>query len=106
MTTHQDPGIYLIVEFNWPESITKEIGQGAKNLHDVVEKSDWISESVAASGGIGAGPSSIWVFNLKNYSALDRLLKDREDPVSQAYYTFFSNMVDVTDSVREAVLWL
>jgi hypothetical protein len=48
MTTHQDPGIYLIVEFNWPESITKEIGQGAKNLHDVVEKSDWISESVAA----------------------------------------------------------
>ena len=106
MATQQDPGIYLIVEFNWPAKITKEIGASAKALHEAVTASDWIDDPVAASGGLGGGPSSIWVFHLPDYAALDRLFKDREDPVSQAYYAFFSNMQDVEDSVREAVLWL
>jgi len=61
---------------------------------------------VAASNGVGAGPSSIWVLWLESYASLDRLLKDSGDPVAQAYSAFFSEMVDVRSSVREEVAFL
>lgn len=96
-------GIYLIVEFDWPRPFSPEDGKNARKLHDVLQGKEWIREVVAASGGIGEGPSSVWVFWLRNYAALDRLLHDQDDPVSQAYHAFFSKMPVVIDKIREQV---
>jgi hypothetical protein len=97
------PGIYLIVEFDWPQPFDPEHGKLARALHDVVQDKDWIRESVSASGGVGGRRSSVWVFWLENYAALDRLLKDRDDPVSKAYLAFFPKMAAIEDWVREEV---
>jgi hypothetical protein len=97
------PGIYLAVQFNWPDEFKPGFGEAAKSLHRAVVASEWIEETVAASGGIGAGPSSMWIFKLENYGSLDRLLHDRDDPVSEAYVKFFSLMRDVEEIIREEV---
>ena len=99
-------GIYLIVEFEWPQPFTQEHGQNARKLHDVVQDKEWIQEVVAASSGIGDGPPSIWIFWLPDYAALDRLFHDKEDPVRQAYLAFFSQMPVVHDKIREKVAFL
>ncbi|WP_420643224.1 hypothetical protein [Candidatus Leptofilum sp.] len=96
-------GIYLIVEFEWPRPFSQEHAQNARKLHDVLQGKDWIKEVVAASGGIGDGPPSVWILWLRNYAALDRLLHAQEDPVSQAYNLFFSQMPVVKDKIREQV---
>jgi hypothetical protein len=100
------PGIYLIVEFDWPQPFEQEHAKLARALHDAVQGRDWIKETAAASGGIGGRRSSLWVFRLESYAALDRLFKDREDPVSQAYLAFFSKMATVEDWVREEVVFV
>lgn len=105
MSEH-DVGIYLIVEFEWPRPFAQEHGQNARKLHDIVQDKDWIKEVVAASGGLGDGPPSIWIFWLPNYAALDRLLGSTDDPVSQAYRAFFSNMPVVKDKIREEVAFI
>ena len=108
MTDDKKPGIYLIVEFVWPppDLYTAEHGQLARKLHDVVQGKDWIKEVVAASGGVGDGMPSVWIFWLQNYAALDRLmLGEEEDEVSEAYAEFFSRMPRVTDKVRHEVLF-
>ena len=105
MTT-PDVGIYLIVEFEWPRPFTPDHGKNARHLHDIVQDKSWIKEVVAASGGVGEGPPSIWVFWLPDYAALDRLFKDQEDPVSQAYRTFFNDMPVVKDKIREEVAFI
>ena len=99
-------GIYLIVEFEWPRPFSQEQAQNARKLHDVVQDKDWIKEVVAASGGLGDGPPSIWIFWLPDYAALDRLLRVQEDPVSQAYTAFFGQMAVVKDKIREEVAFL
>lgn len=99
-------GIYLIVEFEWPRPFSQEHAQNARQLHDVVQGKEWIKEVVAASGGLGDGPPSIWVFWLQNYAALDRLFHDQENSVSQAYTTFFNQMPLVKDKIREEVAFL
>lgn len=99
-------GIYLIVEFEWPRPFSQEHAQNARKLHDVLQDKDWIQEVVAASGGIGDGPPSVWIFWLPDYAALDRLFHDKEDPVSQAYSAFFSQMPVVHDKLREKVAFL
>ena len=99
-------GIYLIIEFDWPRPFAQEHAQKARHLHDVLQEKAWIKEIVAASGGIGQGPASLWIFWLPNYAALDRLLRERDDPVHQAYTAFFSEMSLVKDKVREQVLFL
>lgn len=104
--SEQTVGIYLIVEFAWPRPFSQEHAQNARKLHDVVQNKDWIKEVVAASGGVGDGPPSIWIFWLPNYAALDRLFNDRDDPVSQAYLAFFSQMATVKDKIREQVAFL
>jgi hypothetical protein len=106
MTASATPGIYLCVDFDWPQPFQPEYGQKAKKLHDAVQDRNWIREVVAASGGIGAGPSSTWIFWLANYAALDKLLHNRENDVSQAYHDFFSQMPTVVDKIREEVLFL
>lgn len=100
------PGIYLIVEFEWPQPFDEKHGKLARALHDVLQGKDWIKESVAGSGGIGGKRSSLWIFWLQNYAALDRLFQDKSDPVSEAYAAFFSKMVKVNDWIREEVYFL
>jgi hypothetical protein len=105
MAEQMSPGIYLIVEFNWPRPFQPELAQKARHLHEIVQPQTSIQEIISASGGLGADPSSIWIFRLENYAALDRLLADRLDEVSQAYAGFFSQMANVTDKIREAVVF-
>jgi hypothetical protein len=95
-------GIFLIVQFSFPRPFKPEYGVKAKALHQVLSGQNWIEEVFAASGGVGAGPSSIWVFKLENYAALDRLLKGSE-PTAKAYVDFFSLMDDVQDFIRDEV---
>ena len=104
--SEQTVGIYLIVEFEWPRPFTRAHAQNAAQLHNVVQDKTWIKEVVAASGGLGDGPPSIWIFWLPNYAALDRLLHDTDDPVNQAYTAFFSEMPVVKDKIREEVAFI
>lgn len=104
--SEQTVGIYLIVEFEWPRPFSHDHAQKARHLHDVVQDKTWIKEAVAASGGLGDGPLSIWIFWLPNYAALDRLLHDTADPVSQTYIAFFSEMPLVKDKIREEVAFI
>jgi hypothetical protein len=97
-------GIYLVVQFSFPKPFQAEYGAKAKALHQALEGQDWVEGVFAASGGIGAGPSSMWVFKLSDFSALDRLFGG-EDPVSEAYVDFFTAMDDVQDFVREEVIF-
>lgn len=106
MSEKSSAGIYLIVEFDWPNPITKQQGQNAAKLHEIVQNQSWIKEAVAASGGIGGGPACIWIFWLENYAALDRLLHDKTNGVCQAYLAFFSEMPTVNDKIREEVIFL
>lgn len=96
--------IYLIVRFNFPRPFRAEYGEKAKALHQSLQGHTWIEEIFAASGGIGPGPAALWVFRLQNYAGLDELFHG-DNPVSKAYMDFFSVMEDVTDSVREEVLF-
>lgn len=106
MNDETKPGIYLLINFDWPEPFAAEHGKMARKLHDVVQGKSWIKEAVAASGGIGAGQESVWIFWLENYAALDQLLKDDSDEVAIAYRDFFSEMVMVEESIREEVIFL
>ena len=104
--SNPSPGIYLIVNFDWPSPFEPEHGQKARKLHDVVQGQSWIREVVAASGGIGKGPASVWIFWLENYAALDTLLRNRENEISAAYIDFFTDMPTVVETVREEVSFL
>ena len=105
MSDLRQAGIYLFVDFDWPKPFQPEYGAKAKALHAASQEAGWIREVAAASGGIGAGPSSVWVFWLESYAALDRLLRDRENPVAQAYQSFFSQMLTVSERIREEVIF-
>lgn len=106
MSNQPNAGIYLFVQFNWPQPFSKEHAQKAAHLHNSVQGQTWIKETIAASGGIGPGPSSIWVFWLENYAALDTLLRDQANEISQAYTNFFADMPVVDEIIREEVIFL
>ncbi len=105
MSQPSHPGLYLIVDFDWPETVAAETVQKARRLHGAVQDQSWIREVVAASNGIGAGPRSTWIFWLENYAALDRLLHDSSNEISTAYVDFFSAMPNVVDKIREQVIF-
>lgn len=96
-------GIYLIVNFDWPQPFEPENGQLAQELHSVVQGHDWIKEVLTASGGLGSGQSSLWVFWLESYASLDRLFSDEQEPIGMVYRSFFSAMENVDDRIREEV---
>ena len=99
-------GIYLIIDFNWPEEITEEMAKGAAHLHKLTLELDWIKDVVAAAGGIGSGLSCTWVFWLENYGALDKLLKDYESEICKTYLNFFKSMAKMKEKIREEVQFL
>ena len=105
MSEKNIPGIYLIVEFDWPRPFTPEVGKNAQKLHQSLQNQTWIRETIVASGGLGEGPSSTWVFWLENYAALDRLLRDEANEIHQAYMAFFSSLPRVIDKVREETIF-
>ncbi len=98
-------GIYLFVSFDWPRPVKDEHQAAAVKLHRIVQDSHWVREVLAASGGLGPGSPSVWVFRVPNYAALDHLLRDTDEPVCKAYTAFFSKMVAVTETVREEVVF-
>jgi hypothetical protein len=100
-----EQGIYLIVQFNFPQPFQPEYGELARSLHQAVAGEKWIEEVFAASGGVGAGPASIWVFKLENYATLDRLFAG-EEPAARAYLEFFRSMDNVQDFIREEVTFI
>ncbi len=100
-----EKGIYLIVQFNFPKPFTPEFGEKAIVLHKILDGQDWIEEVLTASGGIGCGSSSIWIFKLSNYAAIDRLLGG-DDPVSKAYTNFIGDMDDVEEIIREEIVFV
>lgn len=106
MSEQPTPGIYLMVDFSWPRPFQPEYRQNARNLHQIVQDQGWIREVMAASGGVGAGASSVWIFWLENYAALDRLLRNQEDPVAQAYLSFIKDIQDVSEKVRHEIIFL
>lgn len=106
MSETPQAGIYLIVEFDWPRPFSPEHAKMAGQLHHLVQDKTWIKEVVAASGGIGGGPSSVWIFWLENYAALDTLMNNQENEVGQAYTKFFSEMPVVHDKIRSEVLFI
>lgn len=105
MADQPKAGIYLLIEFDWPEPFTQEHAKMARRLHDAVQNQHWIREAVAASHGFGSGPSSIWVFWLENYAALDQLTTG-DNPVSAAYNAFFEAMPRAEQKIRQEVLFL
>lgn len=55
-------------------------------------------------GRAGAGVRSIWIFQLANYAALDRLLRDGQAEVARVFRDFFTQIPMVVDKVREEFL--
>ena len=105
MALTNSPGIFLIVEFDWPQPFEPNHGQDAQELHSIIQGKSWIRNVMAASGGLGGEQSSLWIFWLVNYAALDRLFKDPEEEVARAYHRFFSAMLNVQDQIREEVVF-
>jgi hypothetical protein len=104
MSSDSDSGIYLIVYFDWPTPFKADYAEKAKQLHKATQNKDWIREEITASGGIGEGASSVWIFWLKNYASLDQLF-NQEDEIGKAYKGFFQEMGNVSDLVREQVIF-
>ncbi|MCA0456800.1 MAG: hypothetical protein LCI00_22700 [Chloroflexi bacterium] len=102
----QQAGIYVFIDFEWPTPFEQAHAKLARRLHDAVQGQTWIREVVAASHGLGTGPSSSWVFWLENYGALERLLRTPDDAVCKAYTAFFEVMPLKEQKVREEVLFL
>ena len=96
--------IYLIVNFNFPKPFKPEYGELVSILHQLLDADDWIEDVLTASGGIGGGPPSIWVFKLMDYASLDRLFRGGE-AILKAYFEFFRVMDDVEDIIREEVIF-
>ncbi|MHA2336610.1 MAG: hypothetical protein ACXACX_04870, partial [Candidatus Hodarchaeales archaeon] len=104
-----EPNIFLIVEFRWPEKITEEIGKASANLHKKIQENDWIDDPVVAYGGVSRGLPCIWIFKVKEYGELDKLLhptKSLNNDVSQAYSNFFKDMVNVRVKIKHEVQFL
>ncbi|MHA1865122.1 MAG: hypothetical protein ACTSVB_11835 [Candidatus Heimdallarchaeaceae archaeon] len=99
------PGIYYIVMFDWPEEVSSELSKKVREFHELVEKAPWIREIVAASGGIGIGATSIWIFWLQDYTDLNKLLRSEEE-ISKLYHEWTKEMQNVETMVREEVIFV
>ncbi len=98
--------LYFFNWFDWPTEISEEIANDAKLLHNLLNEADWIEETIAASGGIGGQFSSIWVFKLKSYADIERLLHNYDDPVCRQYHKFFNQTAKMQTMVRDRVIFI
>lgn len=112
MTSQKMSGIIIVVEFDWPEEITPEMFQASANLHKVITESDWITEKVAAYGGLRTvgGFQCIWIFQVETFGDLDKLFERTVDntfthPEAEAYSNFFSKMQRVEERIRYPVMF-
>ena len=96
---------YIIIEFDWPSSITKELATLVREFHDLVKDADWIEESVAASGGIGGEYNSIWILWIEKYATLDTFLHG-ENPITENFSKWANQMAKMRISVKEKVQFL
>ena len=83
-------GIYLITEFDWPKEITSNMAEASANLHKLVNEAGWIEECMAGYSGLRSGFACIWIFKMKNYASLDKLLNSEDNEVATAYALFFN----------------
>ena len=93
---------YLIIEFDWPETITKELATSVRKFHDLIELEDWINEEIAASGGIGGEFSSIWIFNIGPYAGLDKFFHG-DNPIAEHFPKWADFMAKMRISVKQKV---
>ncbi len=98
-------GFYIIIEFDWSSSITKELATLVRKIHDLVKEADWIDETVAASGGIGGGYNSIWILQIKNYATPDKFLHGK-NPLAENFPKWADQMTKMRISVKEEVQFL
>ncbi|MHA2103490.1 MAG: hypothetical protein ACW981_08665 [Candidatus Hodarchaeales archaeon] len=107
--TLNEPNIFLIVEFGWPDVITKEMGDASANIHKKIQESDWIDDPVVVYGGVSHGLPCMWIFKVKEYADLDKLLhptKSTNNEVAKAYTSFFKDMVDIQVKIKHEVQFL
>ena len=108
MSITNTPGLFLIVEFDWPKEITPQLFKASSHLHEVVTQSDWIDEKVAGYGGLRIDFQCIWIFRVNDFVALEKLLnlpEDEQDDVAKAYANFFDNMIKVKETIRQEVIF-
>lgn len=98
-------GYYILVEFDWPSSITKELATLVRKFHDLVVEADWIDETVAASGGIGGECNSIWILHIENYAILDKFLHGK-NPIAENFNKWSNQLAKMKISVKEQVKFL
>ena len=98
-------GFYLIIEFDWPSTISKELALIVRKFHDLVMEEDWLEETIAASGGIGGDNSSLWIFRIENYASLDKFLHGK-NPVAENFPKWADKMAKMKLSVKEQVKFL
>ena len=91
---------YLIIEFDWPDSPTPEHRKTVLTFRQAAGLADF-EEILAASGGIGAGPSSLWIFRIESYATIDRLRAPGN--LGKAYRDFGAAMCNVSERIREEV---
>ncbi|MHA1303502.1 MAG: hypothetical protein ACTSQE_13230 [Candidatus Heimdallarchaeaceae archaeon] len=101
----QEPGIFYIISFDWPEEISSELSEKVRKFHELVKQTDWIEEKVAASGGIGVGATSIWIFWLQDYTDLNKLLRD-DNELAKLYREWTHEMLNLETTVREEVMFV
>ena len=99
------PGIVLILQFNWPQTITKELGLKVHHFHDLIIAADWIEEKVPASKGIGGKYNSIWVLKMENYAALDHFLHGKNE-IAENFTEWADQMLKMKINVKEEVQFL
>ena len=104
MTNNSSPGIFLIVEFDWPSPTPPALFQAAASLHKTLERSIWMQEILGGFGGIGSHYQSIWIFKFSNFADIDILLENgNEREEVEAYSAFFDNMKNVKTIIKQEV---
>ncbi len=98
-------GYYILIEFDWPSTITKELTILVREFHDLVLETEWVDETVAASGGIGGEYNSIWILYIEKYAILDKFLHG-ENPIAENFNKWADQMAKMKISVKEQVKFL
>jgi len=107
MTSSSSPGIFLIVEFDWPNPTPPAMYQAAASIHRSLKQSIWMQEVLGGFGGIGSNYQSIWIFKFANFADIDILLNNTSDRAEvKVYSSFFDNMKNVKTIIKQEVTFI